>query len=59
MSSGNFPEFFQKFESGGIRIFITMKSSYSSYSKSRKNGKKFNLRIQQNNQVLKEVKESN
>ena len=35
-----------------------MKSSFASYSKSRKMGKKFNLRIKQNNEVLKMVKES-
>ena len=36
-----------------------MKSSNASYSKSRKMGKKFNLRIKQNNQVLNKAKESN
>lgn len=35
-----------------------MKSSYASYSKSRKMGKKINLRIKQNNEVLKMAKES-
>lgn len=34
-----------------------MKSSFASYSRSRKNGKKFNKRIQDNNKVLKSVKE--
>ena len=36
-----------------------MKSSKSTYSKSRKMSKKFALRIKQNNEVLKQVKESN
>ena len=35
-----------------------MKSSYASYSKSRKMGKKINLRIKQNNGALKMAKES-
>jgi hypothetical protein len=35
-----------------------MKSSYASYSKSRKMGKKINLRIKENNEVLKIAKES-
>ena len=36
-----------------------MKSSKNTYSKSRKMSKKFALRIKQNNEVLKQVKESN
>jgi hypothetical protein len=36
-----------------------MKSSKSTYSKSRKMSKKFALRIKQNNEVLKQAKESN
>ena len=36
-----------------------MKSSMSTYSKSRKMSKKFALRIKQNNEVLKQAKESN
>ena len=36
-----------------------MKSSKSTYSRSRKMSKKFALRIKQNNEVLKQVKESN
>ena len=35
-----------------------MKSSFANYSKSRKMGKKFDLRIKQNNEVLKQAKES-
>lgn len=35
-----------------------MKSSFASYAKSRKMGKKFNLRIKQNNEVLKQAKGS-
>jgi len=35
-----------------------MKSSYASYSKSRKMGKRANLRIKQNNEVLIKAKES-
>jgi len=40
---------------GGFYLSI-MKSSYSSYSKSRKMGKKFNLRIKENEEVIKRVK---
>ena len=36
-----------------------MKSSKSTYSKSRKMSKKFALRLKQNNEVLKQAKESN
>ena len=36
-----------------------MKSSKSTYSRSRKMSKKFALRIKQNNEVLKQTKESN
>lgn len=35
-----------------------MKSSYANYSKSRKMGKKFALRIKQNNEALEQAKES-
>ncbi len=35
-----------------------MKSSYVSYSKSRKMAKKFNLRIKLNNEVINKAKES-
>jgi hypothetical protein len=40
---------------GGFYLSI-MKSSYSTYSKSRKMGKKFNLRIKENEEVIKRVK---
>ena len=36
-----------------------MKSSKSTYSKSKKMSKKFALRLKQNNEVLKQAKESN
>ena len=36
-----------------------MKSSKCTYSKSRKMSKKFALRLKQNNEVLKQAKESN
>ena len=36
-----------------------MKSSKCTYSRSRKMGKKFALRIKQNNEVLNKAKESN
>ena len=36
-----------------------MKSSKANYSKSRKMGKKFALRVKQNNEVLNKAKESN
>ncbi len=36
-----------------------MKSSKSTYSRSKKMGKKFALRLKQNNEVLKQAKESN
>ncbi len=36
-----------------------MKSSKCTYSRSRKMSKKFALRIKQNNEVLKQAKESN
>jgi len=41
-----------------LYLFI-MKSSNANYSKSKKMGKKFALRIKQNNEVLKQAKESN
>ena len=35
-----------------------MKSSFASYSKSRKMGKKFSLRIKENNEAILKAKES-
>jgi hypothetical protein len=42
----------------GPQYLFSMKSSYASYSKRRKMGKKFALRVKQNNEVLKQVKSS-
>jgi hypothetical protein len=39
-----------------VRYLSIMKSSYSTYSKSRKMGKKFNQRLRENEEVIKKVK---
>jgi len=40
-----------------LRWYLSiMKSSYSTYSKSRKMGKKFNQRLRENEEVIKKVK---
>jgi hypothetical protein len=41
---------------GVVRYLSIMKSSYSTYSKSRKMGKKFNQRLRENEEVIKKVK---
>ena len=55
----------EKFRSGpekflekilGNPYLSIMKSSYSTYSKSRKMGKKFNQRLRENEEVIKKVK---
>jgi len=49
------PEKFLEKILGNLYLSI-MKSSYSTYSKSRKMGKKFNQRLRENEEVIKKVK---